>query len=1836
MAEAMSKKILGYDVVEELFRSRTTLIYRARHQASGAPVVLKVARGSEDELSQEQRLRREHALLTQLAELQDVIAPVAIGRADGQWVMALEDIGGASLASAVQARPLAAGDFLPIAVRVAAALARIHAADVIHKDLNPGNIVLNRGTGELRIIDFGLSTRLQRSTERFESPSAIQGTLPYISPEQTGRMNRPVDFRTDLYSLGATFYHLLAGRAPFDSSDPIELVHAHLARVPRPLSELAPEAPPALVSIVERLMCKDPDARYQSADGLRFDLEECLRRHRADLPGDFPLGRRDTPTSLMLPERLYGRASQTGQLLAAFERAAGGEAELVLVAGFPGVGKSALVHELYAPITARRGFFVSGKFDQLQRDVPYAVVIRALRELTGQLLRAPERELLRWKALLLEALGVNGAVLIEVIPELEHVIGPQPPAAALSSSEARNRLHRTFSRFISVFARPEHPLVLFLDDLQWVDPGSLRLIEGVLTSGVVSHLLVIGAYRDSEVAAGHPLLLSVTRLAQAALPVSTVHLPSLSRAAVQQLIADTVRQPAEATAELSGLVRAKTGGNPFFVRQLIGELYAERLLRIVHGAWIWDTDAIRARRISSNVVELVTGRMRALDDDVQAALQTAGALGGEFDLGTLAIARGESPDRTWRALRPAVDVGLLIALSDDYERLELPPEAGDVAGDAAGAAAGDVSLRFSHDRIQQAAYTLADEAARVTGHWRIGRRLLEAWTAEGAGARLFDVVGHLNTGRRHAVGQEARDELAALNLRAARRAGASAAFAAAYEHAGVGIQLLGEDAAERRYETAMALLDVCVETAYQTGDFEGMEGWYQRLVAAARTPLDAARADQIKTEAFNAMGRPLDALAHALASLEKLGVALPPSPGHAEVVAEMSAAAALVEGRSIDDLAAAPDIEDPSIRSAVELICKVYSSAYVASPYTFAVITLRQLQLVVQHGNCAASALSYAVYGLLLAGLADDVEGAYRYGALSSRMLSRPDIKRFEAQARHLFSCHTRMWREHLRDCADGEREAWRVGLETGELEFGAYGGHVASKYALFHGEPLQPLRAEMAQYTTAMQRYRQDIALSSHLPWHQAATTLIDGAAEPHRLTGALYDAAAARPELEAHNNRMAISNALTAELVLAFLFERFDEAVAAGGEGAGFLDAVLSQFNQPLHLFFDAMARLARWDDTPADERPAQRTIIDAATDRLSGWARSAALNLEQKVTLLRAELLRIDGDPQGARELYDRAITQARRNDFLLDEAVAYEVAARFYLASERAWLAQHYLTDARNAYARWGADAKVAAMEARHPTLAPSAPDNLGGLMSKHSTVGTTSPHSALDLDTLLRAAETISSEVVLSKLLERLVTTLLESAGAERAVLVLLDNGRPRVEAMGSADGTVEVLMARDLDGEGAPALPSSLYNYAVRTGRSAVVDDASTSSRFAHDAYVSARGTRSAMCVPIKSQGRVIGAVYLENDQIAGAFGAGRAELVNLLAGQIAVSIENARLYTSLERRVAERTAQLEDRNGFIRQVFGRYMSDEVVHTLLESREGLSLGGERRVVTLMFTDLRGFTAMCEHLTPEQAVRTLNNCLSVVTRVVHQHQGNIDNIMGDGLLVLFGAPLWREDDADRAVACAVALQLAMAEVNALNAAEGLPALTLGIGVHTGEVVAGNIGSKQRAKYSVIGRNANIASRVEASAAGGQVLVSEATVQATRAPLQLAGQHELRAKGMRVPLTVYELRGVEGAPELQLSDPTDEARRPLDPPAPIRVREVRGKSLAEQVTAGALVAIGRRSLALALSVDVRPGTDLAIETARGVVYVKIAAAGQPAIALITGGDPELLLPDPRPSA
>jgi predicted ATPase/signal transduction histidine kinase/tRNA A-37 threonylcarbamoyl transferase component Bud32 len=1516
--------VAGYTILEQLHSGKSSIVFRARRDADAKPVVLKLLKSRYPSPQLVAQLNREHVFLRSI-DAPGVVQAHGVESNGHQLFMVVEDFGGDSLRVLSQGRPLPVQECLPIAIGIADALAQVHERLFIHKDINAANIVLNQKTGQLKLIDFGIATSLTREIPHLHSPNLLEGTLAYISPEQTGRMNRVIDCRSDLYSLGVTFYELLTGRLPFQGNDAMALVHAHIAKPPPSPADVEPDIPPPLCDIVMKLMAKTAEDRYQSARGLQADLEECRRQWQATGSIDpFPLGRRDASGRFEIRQKLYGREGDVRALLAAFERVSAGPGELLLVSGYSGIGKSALVRELHRPITARYGYFIAGKYDQLLRGTPYSALVEALQSLVGQILAEGDEHVATWRQKLLAALGDQGQVLVDVIPRLSLLLGPQPPAPALGAAEAQNRFHLMFHRLFQVFAAAEHPLALFLDDLQWADSASLALLRSLVPDS--RHFLVVGAYRDNEVGAGHPFKLVEEELRRAGARVTDIHLAPLDLPTVAQVIADAFGGGSQQVDLLAELVLTKAGGNPFFMIEFLRSLYVEELLtfRPETGTWSWSLEQIQARDMTDNVVELMAERVKKLAPRTREVLKLAACIGGHFDLRTLSIVHQASPRETAVELGKAIAEGLVVPLDDDYKVAGVDVDQ-TLAELGVEAAVPGITARYklAHDRIQQAAYSLIP-AGEIAGlHLQIGNLLVGDAATGSTPADIFGVVDHLDLGRELLPDQAARERLAALNLSAGKKAMGAAAHRQALHYFEIGVELLSDEGWERRYDTMLELSLGAGEAAYLCQQDEAMRRHTDAVLARGRSLLDRIRAYDVIVLHLVGRNDTMGGIAAALQGLALLGVDLPAQPDFADVGRAMGAARAALGGRAIPTLIDLPDKTDPHAIALDRLLRRMSSIAYVGSPLHFVLVTCALVEQAIRHGNTADSTTGYAAFGLLLCSMTGEIDDGYQFGELAVALVDKLHARASEAEVRFLFICFVRHWKDHARELAGLWLDVYKTGLANGDFFIAALS---MFNHCTFHpywmGKELPAIRAEFEWCNGALGDIHQILSLDLNQMYCQQVANLMGESDDPLTLKGTFYDEEKSVPFYRQIRHANALSQVYLLKLVAAYLLDRIDLALEHVAAVEPHLAGIQATMAVPAFHFYAALARLGAIPGAPEAERPALLAAVAADRDKLAEWSRHAPRNHRHRVQLLDAELLRLEGRTREATDGYDQAIEEANQNRYLNEEAIALELAGRHHLAAGRRRPALYCLSEAHKAYQAWGAHAKVRHFEARYGEhLEYASPHDAGG----RATSIVTSTLSGritdrMDLSSALRAAQAISGEIVLDRVLATVMRTLIENAGGERGFLVLDHGGKLHVEAQGvAAEGAV---MVRSILLDGCGLLAESIVHYVAKARENVVIRDAQEPSIFAADPYLVEHRIKSILCAPVLHQGELSGVLYLENNLTTGAFTEGRLELCQMLASQAAISIVNARLYASLEdanrtleERVAERTRELDARN---------------------------------------------------------------------------------------------------------------------------------------------------------------------------------------------------------------------------------------------------------------------------------------------------------------------------------
>jgi predicted ATPase/serine phosphatase RsbU (regulator of sigma subunit) len=1553
----------NYQISTQIYESANSLVYRGIRKKDNQPVILKVLKEDYPTPEELTRYRQEYEI-TKSLNLDGVIKSYSIEKYQNTLVIVLEDFGGESLKALSLTLPqkgrelsgrekgrvpgipsggglergpgvpspsgggLGRGPFLSLAIQIADTLGQIHAANIIHKDINPANIVWNQTTNQLKIIDFGISSRLPRENPVLKNPEQLEGTLAYISPEQTGRMNRSLDYRTDLYSLGVTFYELLTGKLPYESTDALELVHCHIAKTPVPVCEVNPEVPPIISDIVMKLMAKNVEDRYQSAFGVKFDLEKVQENltDEENLPGlnalSFELAQNDFSGQLQIPQKLYGRESEREELLTAFERVTKGTVEMMLVAGYSGIGKSVLVKEIYQSLTEKNGYFITGKFDQFQRNIPYSAVVNAFKELVQQLLTENKQQLSIWKEKLRKALGPNGQIIIDVIPEIEWIIGKQPAVPQLGPSESQNRFNLVFQNFMRVFCHKEHPLVIFLDDLQWADLATLKLLELVMTDPDNTVLFLIGAYRDNEVEKTHPLMITFDKLRCEKVLISQITLKPLAFEQINQLIAESLHHNLKAVSALTDLVMQKTGGNPFFVNQFLHTLYEEDLLKLTYPApnltgfqnlsgltrWTWDIAQIEAMNITDNVVDLMISQLKKLPESARQVLRLAACIGNHFDLDTLSIIYEKSVSDTFQDLRPVLT-----------EEFILPTSLLEMSKDDLCNSPFIRHFRFLHDRVQQAAYALIDETQKQAVHLQIGYLLLNNSSEKVQEDQLFDIVGHLNLGIEFVKNQAERNKIARLNLMVGKKAKRATAYGTAAKYLEIGRKLLGKDSWKSEYDLTLALYQYMTEVTYLIGDFSRQEQLTEIVLNHTHSLLDKINVYELSIRSYMAQKQRSEALKIGLEALNFLGIKCPEQPTISDIQKNLEETQSNLNGKSMEELVELPQMRDPYKLATMRLLSSTFTPAYNTNPGLAPLIVFYMVNLSIQHGNAPQSAFAYANYGFLLCEMVGDIETGYRFGQLALRILEQVNAQEFKAKILVIVNFLIRHWKEHLRNTLLPLQEAYQSGLETGDLEFTAYSAFDYSLHSYFSGMELNSLEHEIANYSDAIQKLKQNAPLQwINITW-QTILNLRNGFEMAGRLVGKAFNEDEVLPIISQVDDRNIFFSLYFNKLILYYLFKKIAQSAEYVALAEPYSDSVMGSMNIVIFNFYDSLTQLAVYPKAQPAEQKLLLKKVGFNQEKMHKWTLHAPMNFQHKYDLVEAEKARVLVQNWKAAELYEKAIQGAKDNEYLQEEALAYELAAEFYLAQGMEKIAQTYLKDAHYRYQQWGALAKVEDLETRYPQWLTKQPPfaqmktNATISVTRMASTSTKSSSEWLDLNSIMKAAQTLSGEIVLAQLLEKMMHIVIENAGAQTGFLLLPQQEQWLIEAEGHIDSDkVNVLQSRLIDNQ---AIAASIIQYVTHTQENVVLNNASQEGQFTRDPYIVKQHPKSILCAPLKNQGQLTGILYLENHLTTDAFTPQRLEVLKVLSSQLAISIENALLYRTLEQKVKERTAQLAEAN---------------------------------------------------------------------------------------------------------------------------------------------------------------------------------------------------------------------------------------------------------------------------------------------------------------------------------
>lgn len=1377
--------------------------------------------------------------------------------------------------------------FLGVAVSLTSALANLHERDITHLHIRPQVIRIDDGHGTAELLRPAPDARLKGLSGPGNDAGVSAEMFPYMAPEQTGRINRPIDQRTDLYSLGVVFYEMLAGELPLQADNALGWVHCHVARLPRNLTEAAPDVPPALADIIMKLLAKEADDRYQSARGLMFDLEHCLVTFKArGMIEPFPLAMNDRWGKLRIPTKLYGREAERHHLFTAFERIMKGKTELALVFGYSGIGKSSLVHEIHQPIVREGGVFLEGKFDQYKRDVPYLTLAQAFREMMRQILGATETRLEDWRQQISGALGANAKLITDIIPQLELLIGKPPEVAPLPSTEAQNRFHAVFRKFIAVFAQQKHPLVIFLDDLQWADFASLKLIEHIVTHPDMGNLLIIGAYRDNEVGPAHALTTTVDAIRATKTPITEISLGGLSLGNVTELVADTFRCSKERSSELAELLYKKTGGNPFFLTQFLIELDREGLVRFERAkdGWTWDVDAISAKNYTDNVVDLMVAKLRRLPEATQNSMKLAACIGNEFDPNMLALIEEKSPEETAICLQPAAEEGFLLSRRGNY--------------------------KFLHDRVQQAAYMLILEDSRAAVHLKIGRLLLGQTKHEDLKEKIFDIVNQNNLGVSLIHAPDEKLRLAELNLLAGKRAKASSAYQSALNYFSTGVKLLPKESWEEHYTLALDLHTELAECSFLTGDIQRAEELCANVVHT-RTNIDRATFCRIRMQICLARGENNKAITLCVECVELLGIEIHTQPEKEVVLEAFQSVRNLMHGRRTEELLDLPVMTKPETISAMSVMAWIYPPAFYVDPAFTDLLVCTMVRLSILHGNAPASPHAYATFGAALCSKFEAYQEGYAFGKLACELTEKPGFIAFKSEVFQTHACLISIWTQHVRTQVEYAWTGFEAGRELGNTLYACFNliQHVLGM--LVRSDPLESVGAAAASTINYAINTKLIFAADAMISIQRLTMALRGLTDRLGTFSGSGFAEAAYETHLATENIPLIHFFYQVNKLQARFIAGEYDDAAAAGEMAKGLLWCMASAEAILVHeyYYYSALCAAARYKNAAPEQQQEFRALLDVSEARLRKWAAHCPANFRGTHALVCAEIARIEGRDGDAAKLYDEAIRASSENGFVQNEAVSAECAARFYIDRGFDVVPTAYLTRARACFTQWGAHAKVLQLNRLYASY-----------VTHGEAASSASPYGGMDisseqLDTIaaVKASHALSSDMGPDKLLSALMRVVIEHAGAQKACLFTPEGERLRLVAEAQADQReTNVWVIRD--GErpvpDSASFPISVLSYVRRSRETVVLNDAAEQGSFSSDEYIARTRPRSLLCAPILRRGELAGILYLENRLISRMFTPKRLILLEFLA---TISLENATLHAefvqeSAERRLAEET----------------------------------------------------------------------------------------------------------------------------------------------------------------------------------------------------------------------------------------------------------------------------------------------------------------------------------------
>ncbi|MBI1307514.1 MAG: AAA family ATPase [Bacteroidetes bacterium] len=1698
---------------DKLIRESPVHILYLSQKEGENPVVIKRFHSSfpaDDLIAQ---LKNEF-VVTQQINIPGLRKPVAFRDKDGNYYLELEYIEGKNLTELKDYFKSDTGLCLDALIQLCDTLGNIHGMKWVHGSIAPTNILFNTGTNKTTLIDGSLMSRNMLRVNNRLSTEKLAGLLPYFSPEQTGRTNRALDNRSDLYSLGIVIYELITGKRPFAQTDTLELMYAHLATMPVPPINVNPGIPESLSAIIMKLLAKNAEDRYQSAFGLKYDLEK-VRETINNPAADFIPGENDFSGQLLIPQKLYGREEVINSLTEKLRETHQGAHHATFITGRSGTGKSAVVLEVLKPITEKRGIFLSGKFDQFVGNIPYSAWIEIFEDFVNQILTSSESEIRSWRDLLVSSLGNTIGVLADLIPNLRHVIPDLPQIEEVGVLETQNRLSDLLNQFFKTITDEGHPVTVFIDDLQWADNASLNLLKTLILDDECRYLFIIGAYRSESVEKDHPLQLKLNEIEKAGKTFDELHLDNLSSDHVSQLLADTFNTPIEEISELSEIVYNKTKGNPFFTVQFLHAIYEEDLIRFnwdksktqKKPEWEFDLEAIHSKLVSNNLVELLVNKILELPETTVRLLKTAACIGNSFRLNELSFIENYNADDLAVQLEPALDEGFIF-----YKNINQIHRVREGM---------DVEYKFSHDRIQHAFYSLIPEEVQQKTHYEIGKIMLGSLSGQEVEKQIFQLVFHLNFGAKTLTDSAAKRRLAELNLMAAHEAKKIIAYDSAYLYAKTSSDLMGEEIWKQDFDFALRIGHEMNDCTFLTQSAEEAERYFDYLMNHMPDNQHRAELYLLKIEKYTHLSRIDHILEVALNGLGLLGIKLSANPGRMALMVELVRTMIMMRGKTEEYLSNLPQMTDEASKLKMELTYKAMVYAYDRSENLMAILGMRLLQTTLKKGNHIGSEAAYHVYaGILSIGFGQIEKAA---------MLNRVAVK-----SGHSTGNLAEMAMGHF-GISMTTYTPLEISLQEVKTSFNLAlqgGAHTeaapSTMYIFFLNFLLGRRLSEVHQivldnynFTNRIKTENFRLLLMAAL---QNVVELQEGEVETISLSRQTQLSVTELEDMISKTEHKSIRiYSRIFQLHNHILFEKWDKALQCEKEILEVPNVLLGTSLGPYFYFLRGLlhSQLLTVDSTTVQKSDSEKRLKHSFK-KVHKFHTESTGNYEVWDLILNAELNRIQKDFSETQKLYDKAIATAATLNNLHDHALAIWFCAKFNKQIQNHRIADFYTNDAVLAFQTWGAESVVRYIHAHQSSPVIQAAAATSGPVN-------------LDENSLMKLSRLISGEIDFEKLMRNLMKIFIENAGAELAVLILKDeDGNWNLEAAQFRENPVVMpdtnIRKEDQKPVSEAMLDTTTCHYVLRTGNTVVTDDAQTDDKISRSEYIRQKKVKSLICMPLKRKGDTTGLVYLENNMLTGAFQTDRIELLNYISTQIAVSVENSRLYTDMKS---------------LKLAYERFVPKEFLQLLGKKRiTEVHLGDQVQMdMTVLFADIRDFTGRSEKMTPSENFIFINEFLSRMEPIIRRFHGFVDKYIGDEIMALFPT------NADDAVKCGIAMMHELRVYGDQLRARGQEPVEIGIGLNTGSLMLGTVGGEDRMNSTVISDTVNIASRVEKDTkqSGAAFIITRETYDCLKNPEQYGIRNigKKTYRGKSIGTNAYEVFEGQSPTQFELKKKTRSA-------------------------------------------------------------------------------------------